>query len=116
MKLRAITNFLMLIYGLSITAFGIMEIGHEALHSFKNAVHHHEADHHHILEDHDIQLDDSTDTIDNILSSLSFNIAFYESCTLVLINVLSKPQYQLQNAAKTITVACSFFVPPRIGI
>ena len=115
MKLRAVTNFLMLIYGLSITAFGIMEIGHEAMHAFKNAVNHHEANHY-ILKDHDIQLDDNTNTINNILSSLSFNIAFYETCALVLINVLSKPQYQLPDAAKTITVVCSPFVPPPIGI
>ena len=54
MKLRLLTNFLILIYGLSIIAFGVMEIGHEALHTFKNGVHHHEADHHHILEDHNI--------------------------------------------------------------
>ncbi|HZI24014.1 MAG TPA: hypothetical protein VFD46_02995 [Chryseolinea sp.] len=116
MKLRAVTNFLILVYGLSITAFGILEIGHKAMHTLKNPVHHHQADHHHILKDHDIQLDDSTDAIDNILSSLSFNIAFYESFTLVLINVLSKPQYQLQDAAKTITIVCSPFAPPRIGI
>jgi hypothetical protein len=117
MTLRALTNFLMLIYGLSITAFGIMEIGHEAMHAFKNAVHHHEADHHHILEDHDIMLpDDSTNSIDNILSSLSFSIAFYESCPLVLIDVLPKLQYQLWDAAKTITVVCSPFVPPPISI
>ena len=54
MKLPAYTNFLILIYGLSITAFGIMEIGHETMHAIKNGIHHHEADHHHILEDHEI--------------------------------------------------------------
>jgi hypothetical protein len=117
MKLRAVTNFLILIYGLSITAFGIMEIGHEAMHTFKNAVHHHEADHHHILEDHDIMvLDDSPNSIDDMLSSLSFSIAFYESCAVVLIDVLPKLQYQLCDAVKIITVVCPPFVPPPISI
>jgi hypothetical protein len=117
MKLCAVTNFLILIYGLSITAFGIMEIGHEAMHTFKNAVHHHEADHRHILEDHDIMhLDGSTNSIDNILSSLSFSIAFYESCAVVLTDVLPKTQYQLWDASKTIAVVCLPFVPPPISI
>ena len=117
MKLRAVINFVILIYGLSITAFGIMELGHEAMHTFKNAVHHHEADYHHILEDHDIMhLDGSTNSIDNILSSLSFSIAFYEFCAVVLIDVLPKTQYQLRDAAKIIAVVCRPFVPPPVSI
>ena len=117
MKLRALTNFLILIYGLSITAFGIMEIGHETMHAFKNVVHHHEADHHHILEDHDILFhDDNTNSIDNILSSLSFSILFYEFCAIILIDILAKLQYHSLDAAKTNTIVCSPFIPPPIAI
>ncbi len=117
MKLRAFTNFLILIYGLSITAFGIMEIGHETMHAFKNRVHHHEADHHHILEDHNISFhDDDTNSIDNILSSLSFSILFYEFSVIPLIDVLVKFQYRLLDVVKTNTVVSSPFIPPPIAI
>jgi len=116
MKLRALTNFLILIYVLSITAFGIMEIGHEAMHAFKNGIHHHEADDHHILEDHGFLNDDNVDSIDNILSSLSFSILFYEFCAIALLNSLDKLQYHSLEPAKTITVACSPFIPPPITI
>ena len=93
MKLRLLTNFLILIYGLSIIAFGVMEIGHEALHAFKNGVHHHEADHHHILEDHNVSFhNDDTNSIDNLLSTLSFTILFYEFCAIILTDVLAKLQ------------------------
>ena len=116
MKLRALTNFLILIYGLSITAFGIMEIGHETMHAFKNGIHHHEADHHHILEDHGIVHDDNADSIDNILSSLSLSILFYEFCNIILLDVQAKLQYHSLAPAKTITVVCSPFIPPPIAI
>ncbi|HEY5823338.1 MAG TPA: hypothetical protein VIT44_03175 [Cyclobacteriaceae bacterium] len=116
MKLRALTNFLILIYGLSITAFGIMEIGHETMHAFKNGIHHHEADHHHIFEDHGIVHDDNADSIDNILSSLSFTILFYEFCDIVLLDVLAKLQYYSLEPAKTITVVRCPFIPPPIAI
>ena len=117
MKLRALTNFLILIYCLSLTAFGIMEIGHEAMHTFKNVVHHHEADHHHILKDHDIMFhDDNTNSIDNILSSLSFSILFYEFCAIILLDVLANLQYYSLAPAKTNTVVCCPFIPPPITI
>ena len=117
MKLRALTNFLILIYGLSITAFGIMEIGHEAMHAFKNRVHHHEAGQHHILEDHDIMThDDNTNSIDNILSSLSFSILFYEFCPITLIDVHAKPRYQSMDPFKPNTAVFSPFIPPPITI
>ena len=117
MKLRALTNFLILIYGLSITAFGIMEIGHETMHAFKNEVHHHEAAQHHILEDHDILIqDDNTNSIDSILSSLSFSILFYEFCAIILIDILPKLHYHSSDAAKTNTIVCAPFIPPPIAI
>ena len=117
MKLRALTNFLILIYGLSIIAFGIMEIGHEVMHTFKNALHHHEAGHQHILEDHHIMLhDDNTNSIDNILSSLSFSILFYEFSGIRLIDILVQLQYHLFDVVKTITVVSSPFIPPPITI
>jgi hypothetical protein len=117
MKLRALTNFLILIYGLSIIAFGIMEIGHEVMHTFKNALHHHEAGHQHILEDHHIMLhDDNTNSIDNILSSLSFSILFYEFPAATLIEIVAQLQYHSLDTAKTITVVCSPFIPPPITI
>ena len=117
MKLRALTNFLILIYGLSITAFGIMEIGHETMHAFRNGAHHHEADHHHILEDHNILFhDDDTNSIDNILSSLSFSILFYEFSGIRLIDILVELQYHLFDVVKTITVVSSPFIPPPITI
>jgi hypothetical protein len=117
MKLRALTNFLILIYGLSITAFGVMEIGHETMHAFKNGVHHHEADHHHILEDHNISShDDDTNGMDNILSSLSFSIFFYEFSAIPLIDTLVKLQYHLLDVLKTNTVVSSPFIPPPIAI
>ncbi len=116
MKLPAFTSFLILIYGLSITAFGIMEIGHEAMHAIKNGIHHHEADHHHILEDHGILHDDNADSIDNILSSLSFSILFYEFCAIILLDVLAKLQYYSLAPAKTITVVRCPFIPPPITI
>ena len=116
MKLRALTNFLILIYGLSIIAFGIMEIGHETMHAFKNGVHHHEADHHHILEDHNISFhDDDTNKMDNILSSLSFSILFYEFSAIPLIDILVKLRYHLLDVVKTNTVVSSPFIPPPIG-
>jgi hypothetical protein len=117
MKLRLLTNFLVLIYGLSIIAFGIMEIGHETLHAFKNGVHHHEADYDHIFEDHNIVVhDDVTNSIDNILSSLSFSIFFYEFCAIALIDVLAKHQYYLLDVGKTNTLVYSPFIPPPIAI
>jgi hypothetical protein len=117
MKLRALTNFLILIYGLSITAFGIMEIAHETMHTFKNAVHHHQADHQHILEDHGVTTnDDNTNSINNILSSLSFSILFYEFSAIILIDVVAKLQYHSWDASKIITVVCSPFIPPPITI
>ena len=113
MKLRALTNFLILVYGLSIIAFGAMEIGHETLHAFKNGVHHHEADHHHILEDHNVSFDnDDTNSIDNLLSTLSFTILFYEFCPIILIDALAKVQYYPLETIKTNAVACSPYIPP----
>ena len=94
-----------------------MEIGHETMHAFKNGIHHHEADHHHILEDHGHHdHDDNTNSIDNILSSLSFSILFYEFCAIILMDVLAKLQYHSLDAAKTITVVCCPFIPPPITI
>jgi len=117
MKLRLLANFLILIYGLSIIAFGVMEIGHETLHAFKNGVHHHEADHHHILEDHNVSFhNDETDSIDKVLSTLSFSILFYEFCAIILIDVVAKLQYYPLRTIKTNTVVCSPFIPPPITI
>lgn len=117
MKLRAFTNFLILIYGLSITAFGVMEMGHETLHEFKNSLHHHQADHHHVLEDHDVVVhDDNTNSIDSTLSSLAFSILFYEFCTITLPDVRAKLQYHSLKPAKTHPVVCRPFIPPPIMI
>ena len=60
--------------------------------------------------------DDDTNSIDNILSSLSFSILFYEFCAIILIDVLAKLQYYLLDAVKTNTVVCSPFIPPPITI
>ena len=113
MKLRLLTNFLILIYGLSIIAFGVMEIGHETLHAFKNEIHQHEADHHHILGDHNVSFhDDDTNSIDSVLSTLSFSILFYEFCAIILIDVVAKLQYYPLETIKISTVVCSPFIPP----
>jgi hypothetical protein len=116
MKLPAFTSFLILIYGLSIVAFGIMEIGHETMHAFRNGIHHHEADHHHILEDHGILHDDNADSIDNILSSLSFSTFFYEFSPIIFLDVVAKLQYHSLAPAKTVNVVRCPFIPPPITI
>ena len=42
-----LTKLLILIYGLSITGYVLLEGGHEILHAFKSTLHQHEVDHHH---------------------------------------------------------------------
>lgn len=47
----ALAKLLILIYGLSITGYGLLDGGHKIVHRFKNPLHHHEVDLHH---DHDV--------------------------------------------------------------
>ena len=57
---HTLTKLLLLIYGLSIISNGVMDLGHEVLHQFKNNIHSHEHTDHHHIHDHNTLL--KTDT------------------------------------------------------
>lgn len=54
--IRALTKLLLLIYGLSIVSYGVMDLGHEVLHQVKNNIHSHEHTDHHHIHDHNALL------------------------------------------------------------
>ncbi len=85
----ALAKLLILIYGLSITGYSLLDGGHEILHSFKNALHHHEVDHHHghdVNDHHTIftQGDEDSASITDSIEIFGF-LLFYHSPTDYLI-------------------------------
>lgn len=52
MIMRLFAKLILLIYGLSIAGYVLLDGVHEVLHQFKNNIHHHEHDHHHSHDHH----------------------------------------------------------------
>lgn len=71
MTMRVFAKLILLIYGLSIAGYVLLDATHEVLHQFKNSIHHHEHDHHHShshhhIDDHQVMPED-TDGSKNIV-------------------------------------------------
>jgi hypothetical protein len=115
MRHRVCSYLLIALYTLSITAFGIMEAGHEIMHTLKNNIHYHEADDLHALEDHDVMVhDDQANVVDNLVSSLSLGFLFYESFEMLLIDNSGTVHYLPENDGLSNTFAPAPFSPPPI--
>lgn len=53
--MRLFAKLILLIYGLSIAGYVLLDAVHEVLHQFKNNIHHHEHDHHHAHDHHHVE-------------------------------------------------------------
>lgn len=65
MIMRVFAKLILLIYGLSIAGYVLLDASHEVLHQFKNSIHHHEHDHHHShhhIDDHQVLPEDTDDS------------------------------------------------------
>ena len=111
MNARVVTKLLILIYGLSITGFGIMEFGHEIAHIIKNRIHHHEADHHHALVDHDLKSQDVQADDDTTLP-LSCSFLFFEVYSFWMDIILIAIHHLSLGHNKPVTVTLKPFIPP----
>ena len=114
MSIRVFANLLILIYSVSITGFGILEVGHEIAHTFKNNIHHHAEDHHHNLKDHEVlfQDDNNSSSDSNIVFSLFCSFLFYEFHFIVLTDIVTESKYYMSNDDELKTVAFRPLIPP----
>lgn len=111
MNARVVTKLLVILYGLSITGFGIMEFGHGLAHVITNKVHHHEADHHHGLGDHDLKSQEEHSD-DNNISLLSCGFLFFEAYSFSMETMLLAVQYFPRDNNEHDNVILKPFIPP----
>jgi hypothetical protein len=95
--LRSATRLLLIIYGLSVMSNSFLDAGHEVLHYFKNAIHHHEHhDHHHVRDHHiagepDVQIEDALSEINLTIFSC---LVFCENAILYDLPLSTQTGYQ----------------------
>ena len=109
---RVCTYLLIAVYALSISAFCIMEVGHDIMHTLKNKIHYHEAGKHHAVADHNVLLTDDRTLVDSLLSSLSFGFLFFESCEMILTDNSGTDQDHFSNEGKSNTLVSAPILPP----
>jgi hypothetical protein len=115
MRLRSCTKLLTLIYAFSITAFGIMEGGHEVMHAVKNTFHYHAAHEHHVLEDHSAFADHDKSFADSLIATIVFGFLFFEVCCILLIGVAVNLQFYSPDSVCPKNVSRNPFIPPPIS-
>ena len=111
MNARVVTKLLVIIYGLSITGFGIMELGHEIAHVIKNKVHHHDAALSHVVSDHGLKSQEEHSD-DNNISLLSCGFLFFEVYSFLMETMLLEVQYFCCGNNKHDNVILKPFIPP----
>ncbi len=105
---------LLIIHSLSIMGYGIMEGGHELLHSFKNNVHFHDHEHHHHMEDHHIVVRDNVSDTHNedSTSPIHSYFLFFELLDPISIDINMKLPYPTEVIIQFSSLSSIPFVPP----
>jgi hypothetical protein len=86
MTIRGYTLLLIVIYGITILSFSLLEAGHSLFHTVKNSIHDHNHGHHHGMGDHTTVISvDDTDAPDTDSSNqISCYFLFFEKNPLAL--------------------------------
>ncbi len=105
---------LLIIYGVSTMAFGIMDISHGILHGIKNEFHGHGHKSHHTIGDHHVtlQAEVSHQTDSDPASPIHSYFLFFENCNPIVINFSAIVTHHLEGACLLSSFYAAPLVPP----
>lgn len=115
MTLHRLAILLIIVYGISILGFSILETGHAVLHVFKNSIHYHAHGHHHAAEDHKVLVtsDESSDA-DTDSIGIGCYFLFFDNLTHRTKVFLSQNQHFCEPGTRLASTVRVPFIPPPI--
>jgi hypothetical protein len=113
---KTLTKTLLIIYGMSIMGYGMLEVSHGIMHEIKNKFHHHAHDHFHNLSEHSgasfyVTPNSPPDNNDSI-SAFNSYFLFFECNPLILENLVAESTYESETLEPLTLFYSNPLVPP----